>query len=83
MNLMTPRGAASFNSRATIWTILVEIYYRMFHVIYLTSGLCQFRGVFFSFYYIHKRETYDPRPGANFDTWGKIWTSLVKGLQMI
>jgi hypothetical protein len=68
-----PQGRAKFDRRAIIWTLLVEVHYTMFHAKYLTSSLCQFlEDDFLSFYYIHKRKTYDPRGGANFDAKAKF-----------
>jgi hypothetical protein len=76
-----PRWWANFDPRAIICTILLGVHYTVFHAKYLTFSLCQFRkDEFLSFYYIHKRKTYDPRGGANFDTRDKIWTTLVEYL---
>jgi hypothetical protein len=70
---MTPWGGANFDPRAIICTILLEVYYTMFHAKYLNSSLCRFKeDDFLSFYYIHLRKTYGPRGEAYFDTRGKI-----------
>jgi hypothetical protein len=61
---MAPGGGANFDPRAIICAIMLEVHYTMFHVKYLTSNLFEFiEDDFLSFYYMHKRKTYDP-PGS-------------------
>jgi hypothetical protein len=41
MKIMDPMGGANFDLRTIIWTLFVEIFYTMFHTLYLTSSFCQ------------------------------------------
>jgi hypothetical protein len=60
MNINDHQGQPSFDPRGIISTILVQVYYTKFHAKYLTSSLCQFRGDYLDFSYIHIRKIYDP-----------------------
>jgi hypothetical protein len=80
MKINDPRGGTNFDPRAIIWTNLLEVHYTIFYAKYLNSILCKFReDDFLSFNYIQDKPM-APRGGANFDTRGKIWTTLVEYL---
>jgi hypothetical protein len=87
MKINDPQGGDNFDHRAIIWTILLEVYFTMFHAKYLTSSICQLLEEFFLqfyykfLYYIHIKKTNDPRGGADFDLRAIIWTIWIEVYQ--